>query len=63
MYWDDHSPPHFHAKYGEYEITVSITTGSPFTVKIALFEARNQLTAKAGLCSLDFNERRFSYAA
>ena len=27
MYWDDHSPPHFHAKYGEYEITVSITTG------------------------------------
>ena len=21
MYWDDHSPPHFHAKYGEYEIT------------------------------------------
>jgi len=22
MYWNDHSPPHFHAKYGEYEITV-----------------------------------------
>ena len=27
MYWDDHSPPHFHAKYGDYEITVDILTG------------------------------------
>ncbi|MFH0924104.1 MAG: DUF4160 domain-containing protein [bacterium] len=27
MYWDDHSPPHFHAKYGEYEITVDIIDG------------------------------------
>jgi hypothetical protein len=27
IYWDDHSPPHFHAKYGEYEITVEILTG------------------------------------
>ncbi len=27
MYWDDHLPPHFHAKYGEYEITVEILTG------------------------------------
>ncbi len=27
LYWDDHSPPHFHAKYGEYEITVAILTG------------------------------------
>ncbi len=27
MYWDDHSPPHFHAKYGEYEIIVNIHTG------------------------------------
>ena len=27
MYWDYHSPPHFHAKYGEYEITVDILTG------------------------------------
>jgi len=28
MYWNDHSPPHFHAKYGEYEITVDINTGA-----------------------------------
>ena len=27
MYWDDRAPPHFHAKYGEYEITVNINTG------------------------------------
>jgi hypothetical protein len=27
MYWDDHTPSHFHAKYAEYEITVNITTG------------------------------------
>jgi len=27
MYWDDHAPPHFHAKYAEYEITVNILTG------------------------------------
>jgi len=27
MYWDDHSPAHFHAKYAEYEITVNILTG------------------------------------
>ena len=27
MYWDDHAPPHFHAKYAGYEITVNIHTG------------------------------------
>ena len=27
MYWDDHAPPHFHAKYAKYEITVNILTG------------------------------------
>ena len=24
MYWKDHNPPHFHAKYGDYEVIVSI---------------------------------------
>jgi hypothetical protein len=24
LFYKDHSPPHFHAKYGEYEITVDI---------------------------------------
>ena len=28
MYYDDHAPPHFHAKYGEYEMTVSIADGA-----------------------------------
>ena len=27
MYYDDHAPPHFHAKYGEYEILVHIESG------------------------------------
>ncbi len=27
MFWRDHNPPHFHAKYGEYEIIVEIETG------------------------------------
>lgn len=27
MFYRDHTPPHFHAKYGEYEITVDIETG------------------------------------
>ena len=27
MYWDDHTPPHFHAKYGGYEISVNILSG------------------------------------
>ncbi len=27
MYWNGHSPLHFHAKYGEYKITVDINTG------------------------------------
>ena len=27
MYWKDHAPPHFHAKYGDDEIVVGIKTG------------------------------------
>jgi len=27
MYYRDHAPPHFHASYGDYEITVEINTG------------------------------------
>lgn len=27
MYYRDHAPPHFHAEYGEFEITVEIETG------------------------------------
>ncbi len=29
MYWDDHNPPHFHAKYNEFEILIGI---NPITV-------------------------------
>ena len=27
MYFDDHPPPHFHAKYGEHQAQVAIATG------------------------------------
>ena len=27
MYWREHAPPHFHAKYGNDEIIMEITTG------------------------------------
>jgi hypothetical protein len=32
MYWDDHLPTHFHAKYGEYRITVDILTAEDSSV-------------------------------
>ena len=28
MYWREHAPPHFHAKYQDEEIAVEIETGS-----------------------------------
>jgi len=27
MYYREHPPPHFHAEYGEFEITIEIDTG------------------------------------
>ena len=27
MLYDDHRPPHFHAEYGEYKVTVEIDSG------------------------------------
>ena len=27
MYWRDHAPPHFHAKYQGQEVTIEIDTG------------------------------------
>lgn len=28
MFWREHAPPHFHAKYGEDEVVVEIETGT-----------------------------------
>lgn len=28
VFWRDHAPPHFHAKYGDEEITVDIESGA-----------------------------------
>lgn len=27
MFWNDHAPPHFHARYGEYAIAVNVDNG------------------------------------
>lgn len=27
MYYNDHAPPHFHARYGEHEVVVYLDTG------------------------------------
>ena len=27
MYYNDHAPPHFHAKYGDFEAVIAITSG------------------------------------
>ena len=27
MYYRDHAPPHFHAEYGDYEITLQLESG------------------------------------
>jgi hypothetical protein len=28
MNWDDHSPPHFHAKYQDHEVLIEIQSGN-----------------------------------
>ena len=27
MYWSEHNPPHFHAFYGDFEVTITIDGG------------------------------------
>lgn len=27
VYYDEHNPPHFHAEYGEYAVSIEIQTG------------------------------------
>ena len=27
MFWKDHAPPHFHAKYGDFEAVITIDSG------------------------------------
>ena len=29
MFYNDHQPPHFHARYGEFEAKIAIGTGDP----------------------------------
>jgi hypothetical protein len=34
MFHDDHQPPHFHAKYGEYQAKIEIETGEVIAGKL-----------------------------
>jgi hypothetical protein len=34
MYWQDHQPPHFHAKYGNFEVIIAIDDLSVFAGKL-----------------------------
>jgi Domain of unknown function (DUF4160) len=34
MFHDDHAPPHFHAKYGEYQAKIEIETGEVIAGKL-----------------------------
>lgn len=40
MYFNDHSPPHFHAVYGEFEAKLSIATGRVIDGRIPARAAR-----------------------
>ncbi|MCX7121562.1 MAG: DUF4160 domain-containing protein [Gammaproteobacteria bacterium] len=47
MYWDEHNPPHFHVKYGEYTASINIRT-------LALIEGK--LSRRALALVLDWAE-------
>ncbi len=36
MYSGDHAPPHFHARYGEYEAQIVIATGTPLAGQLPI---------------------------
>ena len=47
MFWRDHNPPHFHARYGECEIVVEIESGKVKGIipKRALYNSRMERNA------------------
>jgi hypothetical protein len=51
MFYRDHAPPHFHAIYGEYDITVEIDSG----VINGLFQSERSDLSSSGLNSIKMN--------
>ena len=41
MYWDDHNPPHFHARYGRAKAMVRISDGEVISGELPHTAARN----------------------
>jgi hypothetical protein len=52
MFYDEHNPPHFHARYGEYEVMIDIQTGKPIKGKFP----RKQLKFAQDWCNLHKDE-------
>ena len=44
MFYSDHAPPHFHARYGEHEVTVRIDNGA-----VDAFRAGLSLSSSSGM--------------
>jgi hypothetical protein len=40
MYFNDHDPPHFHARYAEYRARVAIATGDPLDSELSVRAGR-----------------------
>ncbi|HEV3320727.1 MAG TPA: DUF4160 domain-containing protein [Solirubrobacteraceae bacterium] len=40
MYSSDHAPPHFHARYGEYEAQIVIDDGTPLAGRLPIRAVR-----------------------
>ncbi len=62
MHWRDHPPPHFHARYGEEEVAIEISTGavtgSMNRRALALLEEWRQLREQELLTDWSLAEQR-----
>lgn len=59
MYWDEHNPPHFHARYNEFEAQILISNGNVLegdlpTRQLRLVQAWTELHKEE--LSLNWNE-------
>lgn len=50
MYWRDHNPPHFHARYGDFEAEINIRNGT----------MHGQLPRRAGAMIQDWRRRHIN---
>ena len=46
MYFNEHNPPHFHAKYGEYKIIIYIESGETVGQVLGIYFQQKKLKIK-----------------